>query len=65
MTEEQNIEDNLNMVNYIMLHRIYDLLALIAREVAGNDDTEKLINFHELGHLLGPNPSYTSGEENE
>jgi len=32
MTEEQkseNLEDNLEMVNYIMLHRIYDLLTLI------------------------------------
>ena len=26
----QNLEDNLPMVNYIMLHRIYDMLTLIA-----------------------------------
>ena len=60
-----NLEDNLPMVTYIMLHRIYDLLTLISNKVVGNDDTQKMIQYHEAGYLLGPTPSYTSGEENE
>lgn len=55
----QNLEDNLPMVNYIMLHRIYDLLTLISNEVAGTEKTSKMIEYHEQGYLLGPAPSYT------
>ncbi len=58
-TESQNLEDNLPMVNYIMLHRIYDLLTLIANEVAGSDKTSKVVEYHEQGFLLGPAPAYT------
>jgi hypothetical protein len=58
-----NLEDNLPMVNYIMLHRIYDVLTLIAKEVAGLEDTQKMIEYHEAGYLLGPVPSFTPGEE--
>jgi hypothetical protein len=60
MTEEPattNLEDNLPMVTYIMLHRIYDLLTLISNKVVGGED-------HEQGYLLGPAPAYTTGEEN-
>ena len=67
MTEEkepsQNIEDNLPMVNYIMLHRIYDLLTLISNKLVGPEDTSKMVEYHEQGFLLGPAPSYSSGEE--
>jgi hypothetical protein len=68
MTENENLEnleDNLPMVNYIMLHRIYDLLTLISNKIVGSEDTEKMINYHEAGYLLGPGPSYTPKEENE
>lgn len=58
-TESRNLEDNLPMVNYIMLHRIYDLLTLIANEVAGSDKTSKVVEYHEQGFLLGPAPAYT------
>lgn len=67
MTEESsNLEDNLPMVNYIMLHRIYDLLSLIATEVAGEEKTMRMIDYHDKGFLLGPGPSYTpdTSEEN-
>jgi hypothetical protein len=57
--ENQNLEDNLPMVTYIMLHRIYDLLTLIANEVAGSEKTSKMVEYHEQGFLLGPTPSYT------
>ena len=63
--ETSNLEDNLPMVTYIMLHRIYDLLSLIANKVVGSQDVEKMIEYHEAGYLLGPVPSFTPGEENE
>jgi hypothetical protein len=63
--ETNNLEDNLPMVTYIMLHRIYDLLSLIANKVVGSQDVEKMIEYHESGYLLGPVPSFTPGEENE
>jgi hypothetical protein len=64
---EQNdgsIEDNLSMVNYIMLHRIYDMLTIIANKV-DPDKTSKMIEHHENGYLLGPAPAYTSEEQSE
>ena len=68
MTEEQqpqNLEDNLDMVNYIMLHRIYDLLTLIANKLVGSEDTAKMVQYHDQGFLLGPAPSYSPQETDE
>jgi hypothetical protein len=68
MTENeksQNLEDNLPMVNYIMLHRIYDLLTLIANKIAGPEDVSKMVEYHNQGFLLGPNPSFTPSEQEE
>lgn len=65
-TENSNLEDNLDMVNYILLHRIYDLLTVIANKIVGAEDISKLISYHEQGYLLGPTPSYRPiGEEND
>lgn len=58
-----NLEDNLPMVNYIMLHRIYDLLTLIANNTASSEELEKMIKYHQDGFLLGPMPSFRPGEE--
>ena len=68
MTEEeksQNLEDNLPMVNYIMLHRIYDLLTLIANKLVGPEDVSKMVEYHNQGYLLGPAPSYTAEPEDD
>jgi hypothetical protein len=68
MTENekpQNLEDNLPMVNYIMLHRIYDLLTLIANKLVGPEDVSKMVEYHNQGFLLGPNPSFTPSEQQE
>ncbi len=67
MTEE-NIEpaaldENLPMVNYIMLHRIYDLLTLIANKLVGPEDVSKMVSYHDQGYLLGPTPSFTPSPE--
>ena len=59
----QSIEDNLPMVNYIMLHRIYDLLVLIAKNTGSTEEVDKMIQYHDAGYLLGPLPSYTSEED--
>lgn len=66
MSEEvkkESIEDNMDMVTYIMLHRIYDLLALISNKIVGSEETEKMIKYHESGHLLGPDPSYIAKDD--
>jgi len=69
MQEDQNkdisssLEENLPMVTYIMLHRIYDLLTLISNKTVGNEDTQKMIQYHEAGYLLGPMPAYTPNTE--
>lgn len=62
-TETNNIEDNLPMVTYIMLHRIYDLLTLISTKVAGPEETARMVEYHDQGYLLGPTPSFTPNEE--
>jgi hypothetical protein len=59
----QSIEDNLPMVTYIMLHRIYDLLTLIANKVVGGDEISKMVQYHDEGYLLGPSPSFTPSED--
>ena len=61
--EESNLEDSLPMVQYIMLHRIYDLLTLISNKLVGPEDTSKMVSYHEAGFLLGPAPSYTPDEK--
>ena len=68
MTENENKEDlaqNLDMVNYIMLHRIYDLLTIIATKLVGPEDVSKMVQYHEQGYLLGPAPAYMPQESEE
>jgi hypothetical protein len=66
MTEEnkEDLSQNLDMVNYIMLHRIYDVMTIIASKLVGAEEVEKMIKYHDQGYLLGPAPSYTPQEEN-
>lgn len=66
---KENLEDNLPMVNYIMLHRIYDMLTLMANLLSKDENDRlqisKMVEYHKEGFLLGPAPSYNSGENNE
>jgi len=66
-SQEKSIEDNLPMVNYIMLHRIYDVLTLLAKYSSKDDGDEmsKLIEYHKEGFLLGPAPALTSEKDQE
>lgn len=63
MTDSTNLEDNIPLVTYIMLHRIYDVLTLIASETVGQEKINQLIDYHEEGFLLGPAPAFNPGSE--
>lgn len=62
MNESNNLEDNLPMVNYIMLHRIYDMLTIMAN-VVDPEKTSKMIDYHEQGFLLGPSPAFRANDD--
>jgi len=74
MLNEENIEpkpleENLPLVNYIMSHRIYDMLTLIAKFLANDEESRlqvaKMIEYHKEGYLLGPAPAYNeTGDKN-
>lgn len=68
-TESKPLEENLELVNYIMLHRAYDMLTLIAKFLTKDEESrlqlEKMIEYHKEGYLLGPTPAYNeTGEKN-
>ena len=63
--ESKDLTENLDMVNYIMLHRIYDVMTIIASKLVGAEEVERMIEYHDKGFLLGPTPSYTPNEETE
>lgn len=63
--ESQNLEDNLPMVTYIMLHRIYDVLTLISNKMVGTEETARMVEYHNQGFLLGPAPSFTPQDSEE
>ena len=67
--QNNSLEDNLPLVNYIMLHRVYDMLTLVANLLAKDEESRlqisKMVEYHQEGLLLGPAPSYKNqGEEN-
>jgi len=61
--QAQGLEENLPMINYIMLHRIYDVLWLIAKSSSSSNEIEKMVKYHEEGFLLGPAPAFKTTEE--
>lgn len=63
--QKENLAENMDMVNYIMLHRIYDVMTIIASKLVGAEEVEKMIKYHDQGYLLGPTPSYTPQEESQ
>lgn len=69
MDDSQNLEDNLPMVNYIMLHRCYDMLTLIANMLSKDEESRlqisKMVKYHTDGYLLGPSPSFRSDKDSE
>lgn len=55
--EINEINDNTGIITYIMLARIYDMLALIADGVGKGEDALRLISLHQSGELMAPPPS--------
>jgi len=67
--ESKPLEENLDLVNYIMIHRVYDILTLVAKFLAKDEESRlqltKMIEYHKEGYLLGPSPAYNeTGEKN-
>ena len=66
---DHDLSKNIDVVNYIMLHRIYDVLTIMADLFAKTDEdrqkVSKMIKYHEEGFLLGPSPALRSEENNE
>ena len=66
--ETSNLEDNLPMVDYIMLHRIYDMLTLmanmLAKDKSDRQKLSKMIEYHQEGFLLGPSPAFRTEDNN-
>jgi hypothetical protein len=67
MSEENvNLEDNLQMAQYIMLARIYDLMSVVASHVTEKPELiQNIVNLHEQGHILGPMPAFLPKENND
>lgn len=66
--ETTNLEDNLPMVNYIMLHRVYDMLTLVANLLSKDEESRlqvsKMVEYHKEGFLLGPSPAFRAEDKN-
>ncbi len=61
-----DINDNLGMVTYIMLSRIYDMLSIIADGLGKGEEALRLISLHQSGEIMCPPPSINIDEpENE
>ena len=63
--EPKDLSENLDMVMYIMLHRIYDALVIIGNKLVGSEDMDKMVKYHDQGLLVGPAPSYTPQDSEE
>jgi len=67
MSEENvNLEDNLQMAQFIMLARIYDLISVLTSHMTEKPELiQNIVNLHEQGHILGPMPAFKPKEEND
>lgn len=57
MTEPEYIDDQSGIVQNIVLWRVYDVLLLLLRE-QNRPLADQLVEIHEKGEFVGPNPSY-------
>lgn len=60
-----DINEHLGMVTYIMLGRVYDMLALIADGVGKGEDALRLIELHRSGDLMAPPPALNFEDDDE
>lgn len=57
-----SIEDNIGLVNYITLRRIYDVLLGIYSNV-NPGEADSLAQLHDAGLFASPEPSYVADED--
>lgn len=62
MTTEGYIEDNLPIVTLITLQRVYDVLALMLKNI-NEEDWEKVMLIHQSGGFATPGPILNLKEE--
>ena len=58
-----DMDDNLGPMLYIMLGRIYDLLAIIADGQGKGEDAMRLLKLHQQGQLMCPPPALAIEDE--
>lgn len=59
--QQHFIEDQIHVVNYITLRRIYDVLLGIYSNINPNE-ANSLASLHDAGLFASPEPSYVIGE---
>lgn len=60
--EQHNIEESFDIVNYITLRRIYDVLLGIYSNI-NPDEADSMARLHEEGLFASPEPTITLGAE--
>lgn len=60
-----SIDENIGIVTYIMLSRIYDALCIIGDGLGKGEEILAMVEAHKMGKLLGPEPAINSEVENE
>lgn len=64
LTEDSSdMNDNVGIITYIMLGRIYDLLALLCDANGKSEEVLNLIDLHNQGHLMSGLPSLVNFTE--
>ena len=61
----ETIDDNIDIVTYITLSRIYDVLCLIADGVGKGEELLQMLDAHRNGKLLSPEPALNPDSEAE
>lgn len=62
MTEKKPVEENVEIVNFITLTRIYDVLIAMLDEI-NQEKARKIVALHAEGQLLAPPPAIRAEEE--
>lgn len=65
MNENNDINamnENIGIINYIMMGRIYDLLVIIGDALGKSQEVLDIMELHRQGHLMSPLPSLIDEE---
>lgn len=57
LQDSNSIDQNIGVVTYIMLARIYDALCIIGDGVGKGEEILKMVEMHKNGYFLGPEPA--------